>query len=412
MKAFLIVLDSVGIGAAPDAADYGDLGASTLAHTAAACDGLDLPTLQALGLGNIPPLTDGLAIAGVPAALAPIAAFGAMRERSVGKDTTTGHWEIAGLHLEKPLHIFPPGPPAFPPVLLETLRRETGRDVLGDKAASGTAIIDEFGATQLRTGAWIVYTSADSVLQIAAHEGKIPLTELYRACRIMREHCNRLQVGRVIARPYTGTPGNFTRTDNRRDFSLPLPERSILPHLAGHGVNVITVGKLDDIFPDSDIGESFHVENNPAAIEAVLKLASRNQHDAHCRPKAFIFANLIDFDMRHGHRRDPQGYGRALETADRFLADLLPLLAEDDLLIITADHGNDPTYKGSDHTREYVPLLVYGKRVTPGPLGVRDGFFDIAASLATFFNAPPMPRGQSFEALAKFHIHGSCLYLM
>lgn len=393
MKVFLIVLDSVGIGAAPDAADYGDLGASTLAHTAAACGGLDLPTLQSMGLGNIPPLTDGVAIAGVPSEPAPIGAFGAMRERSVGKDTTTGHWEIAGLHLRQPLHIFPPGPPAFPVALLETLRRETGRDVIGDKAASGTAIIEELGETQRRTGAWIVYTSADSVLQIAAHEETIPLAELYRACRLMREHGNPLQVGRVIARPYLGTPGHFTRTDNRRDFSLPLPERSILPHLAGLGITVITVGKLDDIFPDSGITESFHVENNPGAIDAVLELARRQSPDT---AREFVFANLIDFDMRHGHRRDPQGYGQALEAADRFLAELLPLLAPDDLLIITADHGNDPTFKGTDHTREYVPLLVYGKRIKPAPLGVRDGFFDIAQSLASVFGAPPMPRGKSF----------------
>ena len=390
MKAFLIVLDSVGIGAAPDAGDYRDSGASTLAHTADAYGGLTLPTLQAMGLGNIPPLTDGQAIAGVPPAASPIAAYGAMRERSVGKDTTTGHWEIAGLHLRNPLHVFPSGPPSFPPELLDALRRETGRNVLGDKAASGTAIIAELGERQLHTGAWIVYTSADSVMQIAAHEETIPPDELYRACRIMREHCNPLQVGRVIARPYVGKPGHFTRTDNRRDFSLPLPERSILPHLSDHGVKVITVGKLDDIFPDSGISDAFHVENNPDAIGAVLKLARRQS------PDTFIFANLIDFDMRHGHRRDPQGYGRCLETADRFIADLLALLADDDLLIITADHGNDPTFKGTDHTREFVPLLVYGKRVAPAPLGVRDGFFDIAQSLATYFAAPPMTRGRSF----------------
>ncbi len=393
MKVFLIVLDSVGIGAATDAGEYGDLGASTLAHTAAACGRLDLPTMQAMGLGNIPHMTDGVAIAGVLPTTSPIAAFGAMRERSVGKDTTTGHWEIAGLQLLQPLHIFPPGPPSFPATLLDTLRRETGRDVIGNKAASGTAIIDELGGTQLRTGAWIVYTSADSVLQIAANEETIPLNELYRACRIMREHCNPLQVGRVIARPYVGTPGHFSRTDNRRDFSLPLPECSILPHLAGLGVNIITVGKLDDIFPDSGIAESFHVENNPDAIEAVLMLAGRQPPGS---PREFVFANLIDFDMRHGHRRDPRGYGKALEAADRFLAELLPLLADDDLLIVTADHGNDPTFKGSDHTREYVPLLVYGNRVKPGSLGVRDGFFDIAQSLATVFATPPMPRGQSF----------------
>jgi len=392
MKAFLIVLDSVGIGAAPDAADYGDTGASTLAHTASACGGLRLPVLQSMGLGNIPPLTDGLDIAGVPPSPAPIAAFGAMRELSVGKDTTTGHWEIAGLRLTQGLHVFPPGPSSFPGELLEALRRETGRDVLGNKAASGTAIVDELGETQMRTGAWIVYTSADSVVQIAAHEEIIPLEELYRACRIVRAFCNPLQVGRVIARPYLGQPGTFTRTDNRRDFSLPLPEPSILPILAARGVKVITVGKLDDIFPDSGITESFHAENNPDAIQAVLDLARRPPSGA----GEFIFANLIDFDMRCGHRRDPRCYGAALESADLFFQELLPLLGSDDLLIITADHGNDPTFRGSDHTREYVPLLVHGHGITPGSLGMRQGFFDIAQSLAAFFSAPPMPRGRSF----------------
>ncbi|HAS81144.1 MAG TPA: phosphopentomutase [Verrucomicrobia bacterium] len=392
MNVYLIVLDSVGIGAAPDASDYGDTGANTLAHTAAACGGLHLPTLQAMGLGNIPALTDGQPIAGVPPVAAPIAAFGAMQERSAGKDTTTGHWEIAGLLLEKPLHIFPPGPPSFPPDLLDALRRATGREVLGNKAANGTAIIDELGPEQLRTGAWIAYTSADSVFQIAAHEPTIPLDTLYAACRLVRQHVNPLQVGRVIARPYVGTPGHFSRTDNRRDFSLPLPEKSILSDLAEHTVNVITVGKLDDIFPDCGIGESFHVENNPDAIEAVLSLARRGR-----MANTLIFANLIDFDMRHGHRRDATGYGAALETADRFIQDLLELLAPEDLVIITADHGNDPTFKGSDHTREYVPLLVYGHHVKPGGLGVRQGFFDIAQSLATVFGIPALQRGVSFS---------------
>lgn len=393
MKAFLIVLDSVGIGAAPDAAAYGDRGASTLAHTATACHGLHLPALQAMGLGNIPELTDGLDLTGVPPVPSPGAAFGAMQEHSAGKDTTTGHWEIAGLHLIKALHVFPPSPPSFPEELLDALRRETGRDVIGNKAASGTAIIEELGEIQLRTGALIVYTSADSVFQIAAHEEVIPLHELYRACEFVRVRCNPLQVGRVIARPYIGKPGGFTRTDNRRDFSLPLPEPSILSHLGNHGIAIITVGKLDDIFPDSGISESFHVENNPDAIRDVLTLARREKPGT---PSEFIFANLIDFDMRFGHRRDPQGYGRSLEAADRFIQELLPLLKSDDLLIITADHGNDPTFRGSDHTREFVPLLVYGQHVTPGRLGVRQGFFDIAQSLAAFFGTSPMARGRSF----------------
>lgn len=392
MKAFVIVLDSVGIGAAPDAADYGDAGASTLAHTASACGGLHLPVMQSMGLGNIPPLTDGLKIVGVPPVATPIAAFGAMRELSAGKDTTTGHWEMAGLHLVRALRVFPPVPPSFPATLIDTLLRETGRKVIGNKAASGTAIIHELGETQLRTGDWIVYTSADSVIQIAAHEEYIPLEELYRACRLAREWANPMQVGRVIARPYIGRPGAFTRTDNRRDFSLPLPEPSILSRLALNGVKVITVGKLDDIFPDSGIAESFHVENNPDAIQTVLDLAQRPP----AIPGEFIFANLIDFDMRYGHRRDPHGYGKALEDSDLFFGKLLPLLGDGDLLIITADHGNDPTFRGTDHTREYVPLLVYGRGLTPAELGVRQGFFDIAQSLAAFFNAPEMPRGQSF----------------
>ncbi len=394
MKTFLIVLDSVGIGEAPDAAEYGDAGASTLAHTAAACGGLRLPVLQAMGLGNIPSLTDGRALAGVPPVAAPRAAFGAMREMSAGKDTTTGHWEIAGLRLDQGLHLFPSGPPSFPSDLLAALQRETGRGILGDKAASGTAIIDELGPLQMQTGAWIVYTSADSVVQLAAHEDIIPLEDLYDACRFVRARCNPLQVGRVIARPYAGRPGAFTRTDNRRDFSLPLPAPSILRQLASHGVKVVTVGKLDDIFPDSGIAESFHVGNNPEAIRAVLALAGRPPADG----ATLIFANLIDFDMRYGHRRDPRGYGAALEAADDFVRQLLALLAADDLLLLTADHGNDPTFAGTDHTREYVPLLVYGRGVKPESLGVRQGFFDIAQSLAVRFCVPAMPRGVSFLA--------------
>ncbi len=392
MKTVLIVLDSVGIGAAPDAADYGDAGASTLAHTAATCGGLHLPVLQAMGLGNIPPLTDGKALAGVPAAESPSAAFGAMQELSTGKDTTTGHWEIAGLLLQQGLRLFPPEPPSFPPELMDTLRRETGRGVLGNKAASGTAIIDELGPSHMQSGDWIVYTSADSVLQIAAHEKIIPLEKLYRACRLMREHGNALQIGRIIARPFVGQPGAFSRTDNRRDFSIPMPEPSILSHLADHGADVITVGKLDDIFPDSGISEAFHLENNPEAMEATLALAKRQVSGRN----TLIFVNLIDFDMRYGHRRDARGYGQALEETDKFLGTLLPLLTQQDLLIITADHGNDPTFSGADHTREFVPLLVYGGGVPSCSLGVRQGFFDVAQSLATRYGLPPMPRGRSF----------------
>ncbi|MFU8780386.1 MAG: phosphopentomutase [Kiritimatiellia bacterium] len=392
MKTYLIVLDSVGIGAAPDADDYGDAGASSLAHTAQRAGGLNVPTLQSLGLGNIPPLTDGKAVAGVPLNPAPRAAYGALRERSVGKDTTTGHWEIAGLELTKGLALFPPEFPSFPPDLIAAIEQHTGRKIIGNKAASGTAIIDELGAEHMRTGAWIAYTSADSVVQIAAHEEIIPLDELYAACAFIRTACYPLSVGRVIARPFLGSPGEFERTNNRRDFSLPLPENTIITHLADHGKHVVLVGKLDDIFPETGFHESFHGENNPDAMDAVMQLAKRPS----LTKDEFYFINFIDFDMRFGHRRDPAGYAAALENTDTFLAELLPLLGPDDCLLITADHGNDPTHAGSDHTREYVPLLVYGKNLRPTPLGVRNGFYDIAQSLAAFFGTPPMRRGTDF----------------
>ena len=390
MKAFLIVLDSAGIGAAPDADAYGDAGSNTLAHIGQAVGSLRLPTLQSLGLGNISPLLPGgLAIPGVePTALAS-GGFGAMRERSQGKDTTTGHWEMAGLVMAKGFHLFPQAAPSFPAPLIQEFERRTGRKTLGNKAANGIAIINELGARQIRDGAWIVYTSGDSVFQIAAHEDIIPLPELYAGCRIARELCDPYVVGRVIARPYIGQPGSFKRTENRRDFSYPLPEPTLLNRLSDHGLNVITVGKLDDIFSGSGITRSFHVENNPDAENAILKLA--DQADSF-----FCFANLIDFDMLYGHRRDARGYATALEQADQFLGTLLPKLTASDLLLITADHGNDPTFKGSDHTREFVPLLTRGPGQINKALGLRDGFYDVAQTLASFFNIPALPRGVSF----------------
>jgi phosphopentomutase len=291
--------------------------------------------------------------------------------------------------MEKGFHLFPKDYPSFPPDLIAAFERRTGRKAIGNKAASGIAIIAELGPRQMRDGAWIVYTSADSVFQIAAHEEIIPLAELYAACRIARELCNPLIVGRVIARPYVGAPGAFRRTENRRDFSYPLPEPTILCRLGASGIPVITVGKLDDIFPDSGIAESFHVENNRDAEAAVLQLGAR-------QGPFFCFANLIDFDMLYGHRRDAAGYGAALEQADAFVGRLLPLLTPDDLLIVTADHGNDPTYRGTDHTREFVPLLTAGRRQAGRNLGIRSGFFDIAQTLAAFFSLTPMPRGTSF----------------
>ena len=390
MNVILIVLDSVGIGAAPDAAEYGDAGANTLAHLAEAVGGIHLPILQQLGLGNIPALMPADSpIRGVPAAEQPLAGYGAMREVSQGKDTTTGHWELAGLELAHGFHVFPPAEPSFPPGLMREFQRRTGRGAIGNKAASGTKIIEELGERQMTEGGWIVYTSADSVFQIAAHEDIIPLPELYRGCEIARELCNPYHVGRVIARPYVGKPGAFHRTENRRDFSYPLPEPTLLDRLFERRFDVITVGKLDDIFSRRGISESFHVENSPEAQKAVLRLGARAF-------RGLVFANLIDFDMLYGHRRDAAGYAGALEASDRFMGELLPLLGTDDILLITADHGNDPTFKGTDHTREFVPLLAYRPGVPGRRLGIRQSFCDVAQSLAAFFALPPLPRGTSF----------------
>lgn len=391
MRAFVVVFDSVGIGAASDAAEYGDEGSNTLAHLAEAVGGLRVPNLQALGLGNIPGLLpSGLPIAGVPPSEAPLAGYGAMRERSRGKDTTTGHWEMAGLELADGFRLFDQSTPSFPPDLVMDFEKQTGRSVIGNKAASGTVIIDELGPLQLETGSWIVYTSADSVFQVAAHEEVIPLEELYRGCEIARELCNPYFVGRVIARPYVGEPGSFSRTENRRDYSFPPTEPTILDRLSGEGLEVVTVGKLDDIFAGRGITRTRHVENNPDAEAAVLEILAGTEEGV------FVFANLIDFDMLYGHRRDPQGYAAAVEQADVFLGDLVGGTRPGDLVIVTADHGNDPTFRGTDHTREYVPLLSYRPGVAGESLGVRDGFFDIAQSLASWFAIPPMSRGSSF----------------
>jgi len=390
MNVILIVLDSVGIGAAPDATEYGDAGANTLAHLAEAVNGIHLPTLHRLGLGNIPALMPaGSPIRGVPPAEPPLAGYGAMREVSKGKDTTTGHWEIAGLELARGFHLFPKGPPSFPPKLVAAFEHKTGRRLIGNQAASGTTIIQELGERQMREGAWIVYTSADSVFQIAAHEEIIPLRELYRACETARALCDPYQVGRVIARPFVGRPGAFQRTENRRDYSYPLPEPTVLDHLTAAGVPVTGVGKIEDIFAHRGLTQSFHTNTTSASQQQVLKLAR-------CQTDGLVFANFIDFDMLYGHRRDAHGYAAALEQTDRFLGDLLALLRSTDWLIITADHGNDPTFHGTDHTREYVPLLAYQPGRPGRSLGIRHGFYDVAQSLATIFCLPPMPHGEAF----------------
>ena len=390
MRVFLIVLDSVGIGYAPDAADYGDEGAATLPHIAEAVGGLRLPTLQKLGLGNIPAVTPRpLAIRGVPPAAQPLASYGAMRERSQGKDTITGHWELAGLLLQPGFHLFPPGPPSFPADVVEPFERESGRRMLGNKSASGTGIIEELGAEATRDRKWIVYTSADSVFQIAANIDVIPLEELYRACEIARRLCDPYRVGRVIARPFRGTAGNFHRTEDRRDYAFQPEEPTILERLHTSGVPVYAVGKIEDIFAHRGITKSDHTGNNRASQQTVERFAAEMK-------RGLLFANFIDFDMLYGHRRDPKGYAECLVQTDEWLSNFIPTLTNGDTLIITADHGNDPTYRGSDHTREVVPLLVYQPGRPGVSLGLRDGYYDVAQSIASHFGIDPLPRGVAF----------------
>lgn len=390
MKVILIILDSVGIGESPDAADYGDEGANTLAHIAEYTEGINIPFLQEMGIGNIPTLiASGYPVQGVPPVPCPSASFGAMHEMSQGKDTTTGHWEIAGIELKQGFHIFPKGPPSFPAELMLALEKQTSRKIIGNKAASGTKIIDELGPRQMEEGCWIMYTSADSVLQIAAHEKVISLEELYGACEIARKLCDAYNVGRIIARPYIGKPGSFQRTENRRDYSCPPPEPTVLDNLTNAGIAVYAVGKIEDIFVRRGITQSFHTGNNNESQAKVMELVKQNI-------SGLIFANFIDFDMLYGHRRDADGYARALQLTDSFFGELIPELDNSDILIITADHGNDPTFRGTDHTREYVPLLVYQPSRPGYCLGIRQGFYDVAQSLASAFHIRPMPRGISF----------------
>ena len=386
-RVVFLVADSCGCGGAPDAARFGDAGADTLGNLSRAVGGLSLPNLQALGLGN---LTD---IAGVAPAARPHGAFGRMRERSAGKDTTTGHWELCGLVVD---HAFPTFPRGFPKDMLDRFSAATGRGVLGNCTASGTAIIEELGPQHLATGDLIVYTSADSVFQIAAHEEKVPLPEFYRACEVARRLCDELHIGRVIARPFIGKPGAFKRTYNRRDFSLPPPAPTVLDAVAGAGLPVIGVGKIHDIFAGQGVTREVHSEGNHDGLELTLKALAGID-------RGLVFTNLVDFDMLYGHRRDTAGYAKALAELDAFLPRLQAALGPRDLVLLTADHGNDPTAAGTDHTREEVPILAFGRDAAPTPeLGTRDGFFDVAATLCQAFGLAPWARGQGFlgQALA------------
>jgi phosphopentomutase len=383
-RAVLITLDGVGIGALPDAAAYGDTGANTLQHVAAACGGLRLPHLQNLGLGNL------LDIPGVPPAAAPSGGYGRMLERSAGKDTTTGHWELAGVIQEQPFPTFPEG---FPEEIIAAFRRETGLDPLGNCAASGTEILRQLGEEHLRSGRPIVYTSADSVFQIAAHEAVIPVARLYEICRIARRILDPYRVGRVIARPFVGADAaSFKRTPRRHDYSLPPNDETILDRLAAAGLPVMAIGKIADIYAGRGVAEHQASDSNADGMAKTLAALDRQR-------TGLIFTNLVDFDMLFGHRLDVAGFGRALEEFDRWLPQLMGTLRDDDLLLLTADHGCDPTTPGTDHSREAVPLLAWFPGLAKGvALGVRETFADVAATLDELFGVGPGP-GRSFLPL-------------
>lgn len=391
-RAVVIVLDSVGIGALPDAARYGDEGSNTVGNTARAYGGLTIPNLNRLGLGH---LVEGPGLEAVPE---PIASYGRMAERAPGKDTTTGHWELMGCTLDRPMPTYPEG---FPPEVIEPFERAIGRRILGNRPASGTAIIQELGDEHVRTGYPIVYTSADSVFQVAAHEEVIPLEELYRICAIAREQLQgEHAVGRVIARPFVGPVEEdgpqgprrvYRRTENRRDFSLAPPRPTLLDRLQEKGLAVRAVGKIWDIFAGRGITHSSYAHGNQAVLEATLEMLQTPE-------PGLIFANCVDFDMLWGHRNDVKGYAHGLEAVDRFLPRILDALQEDDRLILTADHGCDPTTPSTDHSREYVPLLWHAPGRRGVPLGTRSTFADLAATLAEGFGVGPLEEGTSFLA--------------
>ena len=378
----VIVIDSCGAGELPDAATYGDAGANTLANCARKVGGLQVPNLASWGLGNI------TAIEGCAPSRAPRAAYGRMAEMSEGKDTTTGHWEMMGVVLDKGFTTYPQG---FPRELMEAWMRSSGAPgYLGNKTASGTVILDELGEEHLRTGFPIVYTSADSVFQIAAHEERVPLRTLYAWCEAARALGKGYGIARVIARPFVGDgPGRFRRTYDRRDFSQPPPDGTVLDLLAQRGVRTVGVGKIPDIYDGKGIAEAVHTEGNADGLRQTTQILGR--FDA-----GFLFVNLVDNDMLYGHRRDPVGYARALSGIDAALPAIAAALRPGDVLVLTADHGNDPTFPGSDHTREYVPLLAYSpSRRAGADLGTRQSFADLGATVADYFGVRA-PRGQSF----------------
>ncbi len=382
-RVHLIVMDSVGIGEAPDAELFNDKGSDTLGHIAEHMNGLNMPNIGKLGLSNIKE------VKGIEKSDQPLAFYTKMQEASVGKDTMTGHWEIMGLHIDTPFKTYPDG---FPEKLIQKLEAETGRTIIGNKPASGTEIIEELGKEHMETGALIVYTSADPVLQIAAHEDIIPIEEQYKICEIAREITKdeEFLVGRVIARPFVGQPGEFTRTSNRHDYALKPFNRTVMNEMKDSGYDVIALGKISDIYNGEGVTDSIRTKHNMDGMDNLIKTFDQSF-------TGLSFLNLVDFDALYGHRRDPEGYGKALEEFDARLPEVFEKMTEDDLLIITADHGNDPTAQGTDHTREFVPLLVYSKRFEKGQeLPVSKTFADIGATVADNFNVTMPKFGQSF----------------
>lgn len=377
----IIVMDSVGIGEAPDAAAFGDVGADTLGNIARTA-GLNVPELEKLGLGHIADIKE----------IKPIENYVGyntkLEEISVGKDTMTGHWEIMGLHIDTPFRVFPEG---FPSDLIEKIETFSNRRIIGNKPASGTEILDEFGAHQMETGDLIVYTSADSVLQIAAHEDIIPLEELYSICEYARKITleDPYMIGRIIARPYLGEPGNFTRTSNRHDYALSPFNDTALDHLKDEQFDVIAIGKISDIFNNKGITDSVRTKSNMDGVDQLLNVMKRDF-------TGISFLNLVDFDAIYGHRRNVEGYRDAIEDFDKRIPEILEALEEDDLLIITADHGNDPTAPGTDHTREYVPMLVYSKGMQKSGKLQQGYFSDIAQTIVDNFEVKPTENGKSF----------------
>lgn len=381
-RAILVVMDSLGVGALPDADLYGDAGSHTLDHVYKACGGLDIPNLESLGFGNIEGVTELKKVAKTTGA------YGRLMERSKGKDTVTGHWEIGGVILEKPLNTYPDG--FSDEIINEFLAKVNKKAVLGNCVASGTAIIEELGDEHVKTGNPIIYTSADSVFQIAAHEDVIPLEELYKMCQIAREMLvGEHAVGRVIARPFIGKSGGYKRTSNRRDYALDPFSKTMLEYLKEDGKEVAAVGKIEDIYNQKGVTSAIHTKNNMDGVDVTLKYMDTVK-------EGLIFTNLVDFYMLYGHRNDPQGYGKAIEDLDGRLKEIYAKMTDEDILILTADHGCDPTTESTDHSREYIPVLIHGKNIKPVNLGTRTGFTDIGKTILDYFNIENDIDGKSF----------------